>query len=133
MFDPSLVYTFYFWQHMLDVTRHRLDVGFASFDLRPHIPGQPLKLMGEWAHAGSGVSGRRVWQQTAVLSCFGLRSASLWCSHSTLCVPAPVCFLRPSLSPSHPAAKTRPGGDYLWCFELWHESALARDKAAAKM
>ncbi|CAK0783801.1 hypothetical protein CVIRNUC_007001 [Coccomyxa viridis] len=46
-FSPAHMYTFHFWQHMLDCAKFKLDMGIASFDLARHLDGQPLQLMAQ--------------------------------------------------------------------------------------
>ena len=52
-FKPGLVYTFHFWQHMLDCAAFKLDLGIASFDLAKHLNGQPLQLMAQQSSNGA--------------------------------------------------------------------------------
>lgn len=65
-YDPGLVYTFHFWQHLLDLSTFELDMSLKQFSLSRHLDGQPIQLM----------------------------------------------------------AKTKNTGEYLWKFEMWHESLL---------
>ncbi len=52
-FTPEHVYTFHFWQHMLDCAAFKLDLGFAAFDLAKHLDGQPLQLMAQQKSNGN--------------------------------------------------------------------------------
>lgn len=52
-FAPGLVYTFHFWQHMLDCAAFKLDLGIAAFDLAKHLNGQPLQLMAQQSSTGA--------------------------------------------------------------------------------
>lgn len=54
-FNTEHVYTFHFWQHLLDLAAWQLSTGFATFDLRRHLAGQPLRAMAELP------SGERLW------------------------------------------------------------------------
>jgi hypothetical protein len=49
------VYTFHFWQHLLDLAACRLNFAFASFDLARHLNRQPLRLMAQLP------DGERLW------------------------------------------------------------------------
>jgi hypothetical protein len=44
-FDTENLYTFHFWQHLLDLSAYELDMGVAQFDISSHLNGQPLQLM----------------------------------------------------------------------------------------
>jgi len=46
-FTPGHMYTFHFWQHMLDCAAFKLDLGIAAFDLAKHLDGEPLQLMAQ--------------------------------------------------------------------------------------
>ena len=52
-FKPGHVYTFHFWQHMLDCAAFKLDLGIAAFDLAKHLDGQPLQLMAQQSSNGA--------------------------------------------------------------------------------
>ena len=52
-FSPAHMYTFHFWQHMLDCAKFKLNLGIAAFDLAGHLDGQPLQLMAQHSSSGS--------------------------------------------------------------------------------
>lgn len=45
VFDTEHVYTFHFWQHLLDLSTYELDMSIRQFSLSRHLGGQPLQLM----------------------------------------------------------------------------------------
>jgi len=44
-FETHHIYTFHFWQHLLDLSTYELDMGVAAFDIASSLDGQPLQLM----------------------------------------------------------------------------------------
>ena len=45
IFSPDFVYTFHFWQHLLDCAKYEVDL-VNTFDLTKYLNGQPLQVMG---------------------------------------------------------------------------------------
>ena len=46
-FETGFIYTFHFWQHLLDLATWKLSIGYAKFDLHRHLNRQPLRLMAQ--------------------------------------------------------------------------------------
>jgi hypothetical protein len=46
-FTTQHVWTFHFWQHLLDIANFELDLTLAQFSLAQHLDGQPLAMMGK--------------------------------------------------------------------------------------
>ncbi|CAD7702563.1 unnamed protein product [Ostreobium quekettii] len=51
-FDTEHVYTFHFWQHLLDLSTFELDLNIKQFSLSRHLGGQPLQLMAKTKESG---------------------------------------------------------------------------------
>ena len=64
-FDTEHVYTFYFWQHLLDLASFKLTTGFRIFDLQQHLNGQPLRLMAQMP-TGETLWDFHVWHEIVV-------------------------------------------------------------------
>ena len=45
MFAKEHIYTFHFWQHLLDLSAYELNMGVAAFDISKNLDQQPLQLM----------------------------------------------------------------------------------------
>lgn len=50
VYDTEHVWTFSFWQHLLDLSTFHLDVAFKRIRLVPYLDGQPLVLMAQDAN-----------------------------------------------------------------------------------
>lgn len=72
LYDTENIWTFHFWQHLLDLSTFNLDMSLRQFSLSGHLNGQPLQLM----------------------------------------------------------AKDRKSEEYLWSFEVWHETLLTNQQSA---
>ena len=49
------IYTFDFYQHLLDAKEYRLDLGFTTISLAPSLNGQPIQIMAK------ALDGRYLW------------------------------------------------------------------------
>jgi len=43
--QPGLIYTFDFYQHMLDITTMEINLGFRKFDISDFLNNQPVQAM----------------------------------------------------------------------------------------
>lgn len=59
------MYTFYFWQHLLDLAAFKLNTGIRTFELRRHLNGQPLRLMAQLPN-GETLWDFHVWHEAVV-------------------------------------------------------------------
>eukprot|EP00210_Caulerpa_lentillifera_P003431 g3274.t1 len=55
VFDSDHIWTFHFWQHVLDLERFELDIRIKRISLLPILNGQPLRLMARHQN------GTRLW------------------------------------------------------------------------
>uniref|UniRef100_A0A7S1X0F6 Domain of unknown function at the cortex 1 domain-containing protein n=1 Tax=Tetraselmis chuii TaxID=63592 RepID=A0A7S1X0F6_9CHLO len=62
-FDTENLYTFHFWQHLLDLSAYELDMGVAQFDISSHLNGQPLQLMVKQQSTGEYLWNFEVWHE----------------------------------------------------------------------
>lgn len=62
-FGTEHVYTFHFWQHMLDCALLQLDMHVARFDLAAHLAGQPLQLMAKTRASNSYLWNLELWHE----------------------------------------------------------------------
>lgn len=45
VYDTQYIWTFHFWQHLLDLSTFKLDMSLRQFSLSGHLDNQPLQLM----------------------------------------------------------------------------------------
>lgn len=62
-YDKENVWTFHFWQHLLDLSTFKLDMSLRQFSLSGHLDGQPLQLMAK-SRAGEYLWSFDVWHET---------------------------------------------------------------------
>jgi hypothetical protein len=62
-FEPGLVYSFYFYQHFVDLGKYQLDVAVRKFDLTRHLDGQPLQLMMKDVDSGAYAFRLLAWHE----------------------------------------------------------------------
>lgn len=56
VYDTQYIWTFHFWQHLLDLSSFKLDMSLRQFSLSGHLDNQPLQLM-----AKDGKSDEYLW------------------------------------------------------------------------
>lgn len=66
IFDTEHVYTFHFWQHLLDLSSYELDMSIKQFSLSRHLGGQPLQLMAKTT-AGEYVWNFLMWHDSLLV------------------------------------------------------------------
>ncbi|GMH32235.1 hypothetical protein BSKO_00069 [Bryopsis sp. KO-2023] len=64
-YDKENVWTFHFWQHLLDLSTFKLDMSLRQFSLSGHLDGQPLQLMAK-SRAGEYLWNFDVWHQSLI-------------------------------------------------------------------
>mmetsp|Transcript_12443 Transcript_12443/g.31899 ORF Transcript_12443/g.31899 Transcript_12443/m.31899 type:complete len:717 (-) Transcript_12443:252-2402(-) len=62
-FDTEHLYTFHFWQHLLDLSAYELDMGVAQFDISRNLNRQPLQLMVKQQSTGEYLWNFEVWHE----------------------------------------------------------------------
>lgn len=72
-YDKDNVWTFHFWQHLLDLSTFKLDMSLRQFSLSGHLDGQPLALMAKNRKTGEYLWNFEVWHES-LLSETGLRT-----------------------------------------------------------
>eukprot|EP00808_Paulinella_micropora_P009279 g73858.t1 len=102
-FDPNLVYTFDFYQHMfspLTMEVHvPLGIGTTSIDLEPYINLQPVPLMARLRHPLTPADSKEEQEQGPA---------------------AALLDSPPNLTPAHLASSEV----HLWHFEVWHKALV---------
>lgn len=65
-YDTENVWTFHFWQHLLDLSTYKLDMSIRQFSLSGHLDGQPLQLMAKDKQTGEYLWSFEAWHESLV-------------------------------------------------------------------
>lgn len=63
-YDTDSIYTFDFYQHLLDVDSYSLNVGFATISIAPSMNGQPIQVMAKTRNDGRYLWNFQIWHET---------------------------------------------------------------------
>ncbi|KAI8472299.1 MAG: hypothetical protein J3K34DRAFT_414799 [Monoraphidium minutum] len=64
MLTPDLVYTFQWWQHLIDLSQYRVHVGpLVAFDLCPFMSAQPMQLFIKHTESNTPLLDMLIWHE----------------------------------------------------------------------